>query len=305
MIKLAKKIKYFFKKEIWQYGDDISSVKKFIYKFLQILVYSVRGYKLDKCGVHASSLTFFSILSVVPTIALSFGIAKNFGLENAIERAVRKNLAGHTEVVDYVVEFSNSMIVNAKGGVIAAISMLVLFWSVIKLLNHIEIAFNEMWNVTQERKFFRKIRNYISMIVLTPIAIIISLSITVFISKYIKDSAESYEVVKFATPLIISLLKFVPYLLLWGLFIMIYYRMPHAKVSFKSALLAGIIAGSMYQAIQWGYINFHIGMGKMNKIYGSFAALPLFLIWVRLSWMLILFGGEISYAFEKHLFNDD
>ena len=124
MLKIVNKIKFFFKKDIWQYGDDTSSVKKFIYKFLQIFVYSVRGYKLDKCGVHASSLTFFSILSVVPTIALSFGIAKNFGLENAIEKAVRKNLAAHTEVVDYVIEFSNSMIINAKGGIIAARCMM-------------------------------------------------------------------------------------------------------------------------------------------------------------------------------------
>ena len=302
MIKKVKKIKKFFNETIWVENKNRHFLIKILYKFLQIATYSIKGFRLDKCNLHASSLTFFSILSIVPIIALSVGIAKNFGLENAIESAVKKNLIGQEEVVDYIIDFSNSMIINAEGGIIAAISMLVLFWSIVRLLNRIESAFNAIWNVNTNRTVFRKIRNYVSIIIFTPISIILSLGITVFVSRYLKNNSESYEVIKIASPVIVLFIKFFPYLLLWLLFIMIYYTMPNAKVNFKAALVAGIVAGSLYQTTQWGYINFSVGMiRKYDKIYGSFAAIPLFFIWVRIAWMIVLFGGEISYALHKKI----
>ena len=126
-----------------------------------------------------------------------------------------------------------------------------------------------------------------------------SSSLTVFIASQIRFIAEKSSLLGAISPLIFFSLKLLPYCTLWFLFTFVYIFMPNTKVDFKSGLFAGIVAGTIYQLVQWGYVNFQIGAAQYNAIYGSFAALPLFLIWIQVSWLIVLLGAEISFACQN------
>ncbi|PLX11888.1 MAG: YihY/virulence factor BrkB family protein [Marinilabiliales bacterium] len=192
--------------------------------------------------------------------------------------------------------FAHNMLENTKGGMIAGIGIVILFWSVMKVLGNIEASFNDVWNIKRPRSILRKFSDYLSIMLISPVFIIISSSLNVFITSYIAHAAENGEIMEYFGPALLVLVKFVPYLLIWTLLTVIYLMMPNTKVKFGSGLLAGVIAGTLLQILQWGYINFQVVLSNYNAIYGSFAALPLLLIWLRISWLIILFGAEISFA---------
>jgi len=145
----------------------------------------------------------------------------------------------------------------------------------------------------------RKFTDYTTILLISPILLIMSSSVTVFITTQIKHMTASFDILNYVGPAIFLLIKMIPYLLVWLLLTMVYIIMPNTKVHFRSAFIAGIIAGTAYQLLQWGYINFQIGVSRSNAIYGSFAALPLFLIWLQLSWLIILTGAKIAYATQN------
>ncbi|MGD9412383.1 MAG: YhjD/YihY/BrkB family envelope integrity protein, partial [Desulfobacterales bacterium] len=137
---------------------------------------------------------------------------------------------------------------------------------------------------------------YLSIMLISPILVLMSGSVTVFIRTQITQITHKVELLGVISPLIFFLLRFTPYLLIWALFTILYIIMPNTKVNFKAGLLGGVVAGTLYQIAQWAYISFQIGAAKYNAIYGSFAALPLFLMWLQISWWIVLFGAELSFA---------
>jgi len=165
-----------------------------------------------------------------------------------------------------------------------------------KVLGNIEHSFNDIWEIKRPRTFLRKFTDYLSIMLIAPLLIIMSSGVTVFISTQITSITENIELLGFFSPVIFFFFKLLPYCMIWLLFTFIYIIMPNTKVSFKSGLIAGIIAGTIFQFAEWGYINFQVGIARYNAIYGSFAALPLFLIWMQLSWLIVLLGAEISFA---------
>jgi membrane protein len=196
---------------------------------LRIFSLAVRRFIIDQCQIKASALTFFSLLSVVPIAAMAFGIAKGFGFREALEEELQKRLVGHEEVVKWIQDFALEYLDNTKGGMIAGISLVVVLFAVMRLMNGIEA----------------------------------------------------------------------PYLMIWLVFSLLFMIMPNTKVTAGSAIFGGIIAGSLFLGVQYGYIYFQVGVSKYNAIYGSFAALPLFLVWMQTSWMIVLFGAELSFAFQN------
>ena len=168
----------------------------------------------------------------------------------------------------------------------------------INLLSQIERSFNGIWAVKYPRNYGRKFSDYLSIMLISPILFILSSSATVFITTQITVITQKVALIGMFSPIIFFMLKFIPYGLIWILFIFIYILMPNTKVNFSSGLIAGVIAGTIYQIAQWAYITFQVGMARYNAIYGSFAALPLFLIWIQLSWLIVLFGAEISFAYQ-------
>ena len=299
ILALKAKIIDFIRVDIWRVRvKDLSRTKYFFVKQLRIILLATREFAKNKCPLSASALTFYSILSIVPVVAMAFGIAKGFGFQKLLEKQLLENFQGQEEVMNRVVAFAYSLLENTKGGIIAGIGIVFLLWTVIKLLSLIERSFNDIWEVTTPRTYGRKFSDYFSIMLVSPILFILSSSVTVFITTQITVITQKVKLIGMFSPVIFLMLKFIPYGLIWILLIFMYLLMPNTKVDFSSGVIAGVIAGTIYQIAQWAYITFQVGMARYNAIYGSFAALPLFLIWIQLSWMVVLFGAEISFAYQ-------
>jgi len=287
----------FVRGDIWRIRlQDMPRKKSFFIKQLRIFLLSIRGFDEDKCQLRASALTFYSLISIVPVAAMAFGIAKGFGFEKLLEKQLLEQLSGQEAVVLKVIDFANSLLANTKGGLMAGVGIIILFWAVIKVLGNIEDSFNDIWGIKESRTLGRKFGDYLSVMLLCPVLVILSSSVTVFITTQVTLITEKVDLLGVVSPLIFFVLKLLPYCLIWVLFTFIYIFMPNTKVRFSSGLLAGIMAGTIYQVVQWGYIAFQVAAARYNAIYGSFAALPLFLIWLQLSWLIVLFGAEVAFA---------
>jgi membrane protein len=290
----------FVKTDVWRVRmKEQPRSRFFIIRLVQIVALAVRGFNEHRCMFRASALTFYSLLSIVPIIALMFGIAKGFGLQKQVEEQLLAKMQGQEEVITKIIDFSNATLANTSGGVVAGVGVAFLFWAIISVLSNIENSFNDIWGVIKPRSFGRKFGDYISMILICPILLVISGSATIFVSSQVKLIMEKIPLLQNLGPAFWLPLKMLPYVTIWIVFTFIFIFMPNTKVRFKSALIGGIVAGTIFQIVQWVYINFQIGVARYSAIYGSFAAMPLFLIWLQISWLVVLFGAEVSFAHQN------
>lgn len=274
----------------------ISKWESFLYKQLRILVLAGRGFTNDKVQLRASALTFYSMLSLVPIVAIAFAIAKGFGLDENLKQAIVENSQFQTEVTDWLLNNASNALEKTRGGYIAGIGIVILFWSVVSLLENIENSFNHIWQVRVGRPWYRKFTDYLTFLLIAPIFIILSSSITVFVSEYLTDFISKAQILAFFKPIVTFLIQFAPYILFWISMTILFIVMPNTKVKFTPALISGIIAGTVLHLLQWMYFELQFGITKLNAIYGSFAAVPLFIIWMQSSWIIVLIGAELTYA---------
>lgn len=297
---MAQKILSFLTRDIWRIrAKTLPRPRAIGLRTLRIILVSVKEFSRDNCALRASALTFFSLLSIVPVLAMAFGMAKGFGLDKTLRMKLLENVGNQEEVLIRVIDFAENMLANAKGGVIAGIGLAFLFWTVIKVFANIESSFNHIWGVRRERSWGRKFSDYLSLMLICPIVFVMASSASVFITTQVTDITARIELLGYAQPLILFMLKFLPLSIFWGLLTFIYVFMPNTRVQFSSALLGGITAGTVYQLTQWVYIHFQVGVSKAGAIYGSFAALPLFLMWLQISWLIVLFGAELAFAHQN------
>jgi len=299
---LAKIIK-FLTTDIWRLRlKNYPPSKSFLIRQLRVIILSIRGYAEDKCKFRASALTFFTLLSIVPIIALMFGIDTGFGLQEKVETQIVEGMArfeGSEKFADQIITFSNKLLEKAQGGFIAGIGVAILLWSVIKLLSNIENSFNDIWGIKKGRSIGRKFSDYISLMLICPILLAMSSSATVIVSTQISQFILKLPLHPSLSASILTSLKLLPYCTIWIIFTFVFIFMPNTKVNWSSGILAGIVAGTMFQVVQLIYIHFQVGVTKYNAVYGSFAALPFFLLWLQISWLVVLFGAELSFAHQN------
>jgi membrane protein len=267
--------------------SEISKGKTFLVRQMRIVILAARGFSNDKVQLRASALTFYSLLSVIPVVAIAFAIAKGFGLDQNLEQIINEKFQTYQQVLTPLLEKARTAIEQTRGGYMAGVGMIILFWSVMSLLQHIESSFNHIWQIRSSRPWYRKFTDYL---------IILSSSMTVFISTELTDFMAKAPILSFFKPLISFLIKFAPYLLSWITLTVLFIIMPNAKVKFVPALISGIIAGTFLQVLQWFYIDLQFGILKLSAIYGSFALVPLFILFVQSSWIIVLLGAELSFA---------
>jgi membrane protein len=290
----------FLKGDIWRIRErDLPRPKSLLLRSLRVLVLSVRGISSDRVALRASALTFYSLLSVVPVAAMIFGIAKGFGFEKALQKLLMDSLEGQEEIVRRVVDFAHALLENVKGGFIAGLGLLILFYTIIKILSNIENALNDIWGIKKPRSLSRKVTDYLSVMLIGPVLFFMSSTLTVFISSSVQHIVEGTSLLKVVSPGISFLLQFLPYISLWFLFSFVYIFIPNTKIRWSSGVLGGIIAGTLYHIFQFFYITLQIGVAKYNAVYGGFAALPLFFIWMQTGWLIVLFGAEIAFAHQN------
>lgn len=260
---------------------------------------ALRGFQDDECSAKASALTFYSLLSIVPVLAVAFGIAKGFGFQERLEAELSEKFLEQREIVDKLIAFAYKTLLNTQSGLIAGIGLIVLFWTVLKLFSSIESSFNAIWKVKKPRSLARSFSDYFAMMLFCPIFFAASSSLSVFIITQITDLSKANGFWEHVSTLVYWALHIFPFVLSWLLFTALYAIMPNTRVPLKYAFIAGVCAGTAYQIVQAIYIQFQIGVASYGAIYGSFAALPLFLVWLNTSWLIALGGAEIAYHAEN------
>lgn len=299
---MIPKILNFVNRDLWCLrARTLKGPRGFVLRALRILVLSGREFNSDQCSLRASALTYYSLLSIVPVFAMAFGLAKGFGMDKILKEQLIKSAEGQQEIFSQIIGFSENLLQNTRGGLIAGIGILFLFWTVIKVLGNIEQSFNHIWGIKKERTLGRKFSDYLSLMLIAPVIFLAGSSTTVFIISQITTITEKISILGPLAPLILTSLKLLPFAVFWGLLTYLYIFLPNGKIQFKSALLGGVVGGTIYQIVQWAYIHFQIGASNAGAIYGSFAALPLFLIWLQMSWLILLYGAELAFAHQ----NDD
>lgn len=290
---MLKKIRIFFKEEVWTHDlRDKSARRTFAIRQIRIYVLAFKGFFEDRATVKAAALTYFTMLSIVPVFAIIFFVARNFGFENRLDQLLNNNTAGQEEIIGWLTNLVDSLLLNVKGGLVAGIGGVVLFWSVVQVLNNIESSFNDIWQIKKARNPARKFSDYLAMIIISPFAIGLTGSMRV----KIETMADQFE---FIQPLTVFLIKAVPYISIWILLTLVYLVMPNTKVKFRNALVAGLIAGTAAVLFQSLYQNLQIGVWRFNTLYGSIAMIPLFLLWLQVTWLIVLMGAELSFAYQN------
>ncbi len=290
----------FVKKDIWRIqAKDLPRGKSFLLKLLRITILTFRGIAEDKIQLRASALTFFSLISVVPVGAMAFAFAKGFGFQEALERELLERLAGQEEVAAKIIDFAHNFLGNVRGGMMAGVGFIVLFWAILNVLGNLEKSFNDIWGIKKGRSIGRKVTDYLAISLIYPILLVSSSAMTVVATSQVSAIVHRVPMLAAVGPVLFFFLKLVPYVIIWVLLGYLYIFMPNTKVQVRSGIWAGLIAGIFYQAFQFAYIKSQIGVAGYNAIYGSFAALPLFLIWLHVSWLIVLMGAEIAFAYQN------
>ena len=287
-----KDIIFFFTDTIFRKKPDEykNPVVRWAARQYKLIFYTIQGLSQHGTMIRSAAMTFYTLISIVPIVALVFAVVKGFGLVDGLVENLYSIFPQMPEVVDYVVEFAQKTLARTQGGWVAAISLVTLFWSVIRVFGSVEDAFNNIWEVKSTRSIARKYSDYIAIVIIAPILWIVASSAGTYMNEIFGVNESAW---------LQAASKLFSFVITWVMFTFLYIVLPNTKVRFGSAVISAIIAGSTFLLFQWGYVFLQKWMTSYNAIYGSFAALPLFLIWLQTSWQILLLGGELSFAFQN------
>jgi membrane protein len=244
----------------------------------------------SQLNTRAGALTYNSLLSIVPLLAVLFAIARGFGFQNIVESQLFQYFSGQKEALSQAMKLIDKSIEYAKGGVFLGIGIIVLLYTVIMLLFNIENNFNTIWKIKKGRSIFRQFTDYLALLIITPVFLICNAGLSILVNSTIDTVIGA---------VVSPVMRVIPYIITILLFTFLYLYLPNTKVKFRAALLAGVVSGSCFQIFQMFYISGQFWIAKYNAIYGSFAALPLLLLWLHLSWFICLFGVQLSFSFQN------
>ncbi len=299
LLEFLSSLHQFFTKDIWRQDfSKLSKARAFLYQQIVLSYLVARAFIQDRLLVRASALVYATLLSIVPLLAVMFSLLKGFGFHNKLEPMLYKVMTPLGEqatqtVVPTIVGFVNNVNVGALGG----IGFLFLFLSVLSIINNTERAFNDIWKVKHVRSLQRRFSDYLSVILLGPVLLFIILGITASIqSFFIVQAISKIPGVSFLFN------KTAPIIASWFAFLFLYIFIPNTKVKVGSAFIGAVFAGTIWQVSNVFFARFIVTSyqeGAKAALYAGFATLPLFLVWLFLSWAIVLLGAEISYAHQN------
>ncbi|MBR5715914.1 MAG: YihY/virulence factor BrkB family protein [Bacteroidales bacterium] len=286
----------FLKHDIWSYtNEDVRGIYRWLMNIFKAVYLSIRFFLAHRIMERASALTYYTLLALVPTVALALGIGRGFGMQEMFYNLLSEAFPGQIEVINYINGFAEKYLERATSSIVIGIGIVLLLWVVYSLIGNIEDVFNGIWQVKNGRSTVRKVTDYLSIIILVPIILVISSGTQIFLQTYIMTDLYDYVLSK----TLLTILRWIPYISTTLLLTFIYIVIPNCKVRFLNAFAAAVIAGAAFLLFQWLYIHGQIWVSKYNAIYGSFAALPLLLLWIQMSWIICLYGAELSYASQN------
>ena len=294
---LINRITVFVTKDIWSFElYQKGPLRRAVANVVKVVVIAVRTFLDDKVMTKAAALTYSTLFAIVPILALIFAVARGFGFENIVTSLLQNGIIGENESLNAVMQFIDGYMQYVSSGAFIGIGLLFLLFSVYSLADGIESNLNAIWHVKKSRGMGRKITDYFSLILLIPIGIICLSGLSVLASS-IMSRMQGFQLLGgFVRFLVFAM----PYLLAGLIFTGFYIFMPNTKVKFKYAVIPGFIAGCLFQILQQLYFSGQLALSSYNQIYGGFAALPLFLFWLNISWSIILFGCQLAYVSQNN-----
>jgi membrane protein len=297
LIKKTYRLKKYVSDDIWTLDiEELSKAKARLVKYLKVIMLTIKTFSGEKIGFQAVALSFFSTMSVVPFVAIIFAVTGGLGLADKLVEVLYNYFNNSQETINLVLGFAQNIIDTAQSSAMGLVSALLFVWLVVWLMLSVERVFNNVWKVTKSRNIFRRLSIIISMILISPFVVVVFFSGSVVYShalEYFGLNVEEFTVFKTA--------------LSWMLFSMVaaftfsamYKFIPNAPVNYWSAFKAAVPAAVAFTLVQYLYLETQVFVTRLNAIYGAFAAVPLFMFWLNIGWFIILFGAELSYAFQN------
>jgi len=283
--------------------------KKAVIRLGRVFFHSARHHFSDRNSQRAVALTYYTVFSLVPIAALLFGIAKGFDMDQYLRRVLEERLWQHRALLEQVCYFADTTLKEAKGGVVAGVGIVALLWTVMWLAANVEKSFNDVWHLPPRLNVLRKFNDYLALLILLPVVLILLSSAGVLLEQwFVKILRYTFFAGPEQETLITILSGGTAVVLTSFVFALLYFLIPNTRVRCSSALLAGLVAGVLYLLFQRGFIILQSAIFRYNQVYGSFAVLPLFLIWLQWSWQVVLFGAEVGFVFQNidtGLFDDN
>ena len=292
----TRRLKRFFNDDIWTLEmEELSRAKARFIKYMKVMMITIKTFSSEKIGFQAVALSFFSTMSVIPFVAIVFAVTGGFGLADKLKEFLYDYFNNSQQVIDTVLGFAENIIVTAESSAMGLVSALLFFWIVIWMMMNVEIVFNNVWMVQKSRNLFRRLTVIISMLAVSPFIVMVFFGGSFVYShalEYLGLDVETFST--FKTILTWTLFGMIA----TGTFSVMYKYIPNAPVDYSNALRAAVFSGMAFTLMQYLYLETQVFVTRLNGIYGAFAAVPLFMIWINIGWFIILIGAELSYAFQ-------
>lgn len=294
--KRTSKLKNFLRDDIWELEmEELSKAKARFIKYMKVLIITIKTFSGEKIGFQAVALSFFSTMSVIPFIAIMFAVTGGLGLADKLETVLYLYFRNSEQTIDFILGAANNIISTSLGGGMGLVSGLLFLWIVIWMMLSVERVFNNVWKVRKSRNIFKRISYIIAMLIIAPFVLMVFFSGNILYShllEFIGLDPETFGILK----TLISWILFA--VAVTFTFSAMYKFVPNAEVKYGNALRAAIPAAIAFTLVNYMYLETQVFVTRLNAIYGVFAAVPLFMVWINVGWYIILIGSELSYAFQ-------
>lgn len=296
IVRKTQHLKKYFSEEIWNTDlENLSKARARSIKYMKVLILTIKTFSGEKIGFQAVALSFFSTMSVVPFVAIVFAITGGFGLDDKLKEILYAYFTNSQQIIDTVLGFAQNIIDTARSSAMGLISALLFVWIVVWMMMNVEKVFNNVWKVPKSRNIFRRLSVIFAMLFVSPFVVMVF-----FGGSFIYSHALSYIGLDLET---FTAFKAI---LTWALFGVLaiftfsamYKFIPNAPVDYSNALRAAAYSGLAFTVVQYLYLETQVFVTRLNGIFGVFAAVPLFMVWINIGWFIILIGAELSYAFQ-------
>jgi len=282
--------------DIWHLNiDDFGKAKKKLIKYLKVAIITVKEANTNRLNLYAFSLSFFSTMAMVPFVAVAFTVTEGFGIKVHLQQMLLEYFSTNKEIVQLIIQFAENIVTISQQDTFGIISLGVFISTVLWLILNVERCFNKIWKAERGRSLAKRFLYYFGILIVAPLVITMFLSVSLVFTRTLNTYGFGIEFLNSARPL----LQWSAFYGIITLFFTILYKyVPNVKVKFSAAFFAALFAALAFVIWQYLYVETQVFVSRMNTVYGAFAAIPLFLIWINVSWTIILYGAEISHAYQ-------
>ena len=290
-------VRQFFANDIWRLNlEELSRVKAKAVKYLKVLIITIKTFSAEKIGFQAVALSFFGTMAVVPFVAVAFAVTDGFGLSDKLRELLYANFDGHQEIIDMLLTYANNIIEASQSSAMGLVSALVFVWLIIWMMICVERVFNNVWRVRKSRNFFKRFGFYLLILFIAPFVVMLFFSGSLVYTNAFKSIGLG---VAYFDTLSSVFAWLIFYVIATLTFSAMYKFIPNYKVKYSHAFRAAAISAIVFTLLQYLYLETQLFVTRLNMVYGAVAAIPLFMFWMNFGWFIILFGAELSYAFQN------